>query len=265
MPRVFSKSASTGQVQEHASASQSPASTESVSLPVPAASVKPVVCSGTARELRRLKRKDRLATDSLPESSAATASALAVTMTKIDRHWRWERRCWQAIASSVYIADFSGVEGDQGLGDPLLVNSSLVDEQVHGGRLVGIEAPQPANALGSLRLVAEGVPDDAHPQIHKADTLRELGYAHQALDGARAKQGQVNFAVLVLAVIGMGSLLLVAGKEQDLVRLLVGQVAHVVAFVRVVHQGLHAQNAQRLAGGELAARFKSDLLIPHRA
>jgi hypothetical protein len=82
MPRVFSKSASNGQVQEHASASKSTASDGSASLPVPAAGAKPVVCSGTARELRRLKRKARLATDRLPESSAAIASALSVTLTK---------------------------------------------------------------------------------------------------------------------------------------------------------------------------------------
>jgi len=51
-------------------------------------------------------------------------------------------------------------------------------------------------------------------------------------------------------LVGVGSLLLslllVAGEEQDFVRLLVGQVAHIAALAGVVHQGLHAQDVQRL-------------------
>ena len=151
------------------------------------------------------------------------------------------------VVSRVDVADFSGVKSLQGLGDPLLINRALAQEQVHGSRLVRIEAQQPADALGGLALVAEGIPDDTYPQIRDANALRELGHAGQALDVARVEQVQVGLAVLVLGVVGVRGLhfglLLIAGEEQNLVRLLVGQVAHIMTLTGVVHQGLHTQDA----------------------
>lgn len=76
MSRVFPKSTSNGQVQKCASASKRSTSAGSVSVPVPE------FYSGTARNRRQLKRKDRLNIDRLPESSAAIASTLSVTLTK---------------------------------------------------------------------------------------------------------------------------------------------------------------------------------------
>ena len=52
---------------------------------------------------------------------------------------------------------------------------------MHGGRLVGVQAPQSADALGRLALVAEGVPDDAGAQVGDVDAFRELDHAGQAL------------------------------------------------------------------------------------
>ena len=66
------------------------------------------------------------------------------------------------VIRCAHVADFGEVKGNQGLGDPVLIYCVLVGQQVHGGCLIGIEAPPPADTLGSLALVAEGVPDYAY-------------------------------------------------------------------------------------------------------
>jgi hypothetical protein len=74
---------------------------------------------------------------------------------------------------------------------------------VYGGRLIGIEAEQPADALGCLALIAEGVPDDTYSQVGNVDALRELSHASQALDVTRVKLLQVGLTMVVLGMIGM--------------------------------------------------------------
>jgi hypothetical protein len=66
-----------------------------------------------------------------------------------------------AFTYRVDVADFSRVESFQGLGYPLLIDRLLVGEQVPGICLLGIEAQEPADALGGLALVTKGVPADA--------------------------------------------------------------------------------------------------------
>ena len=110
---------------------------------------------------------------------------------------------------------------------------------MHRGRLLRVQAQQPANALGGLAFIAEGMLDDAHPQIRDVDAFRELRHAGQALNVARVKFLQVGLAVLVLGVVGvlslLFSLLLIAGKEQHFFRKLTGQVGHVASLAGVVH------------------------------
>jgi hypothetical protein len=89
-------------------------------------------------------------------------------------------RNWPPIFTHcVDVADFSGVEGVQRLSYLLLVDRILVGEQMYCGRLLRIEAQQPADALGDLALVTEGTPADAHPQVRDVDSLPE-SWATQA-------------------------------------------------------------------------------------
>lgn len=56
----------------------------------------------------------------------------------------------------------------------MLIYCVLVGQQVHGGCLVGIEVPPPADTLGSLAFVAEGVLDDAYSSEARCKQLGKL-------------------------------------------------------------------------------------------
>jgi hypothetical protein len=73
---------------------------------------------------------------------------------------------------------------------------------MHNGRLIWVEAQQPR-----LALAAKGMPDNIHPQVGGADTLRRLSHAGQMLDFARVELIRTRFAKLVLGVVGMCGLL----------------------------------------------------------
>jgi hypothetical protein len=62
---------------------------------------------------------------------------------------------------SVDVTDYGGVKGSQGLRTQCSIYRVLGHKQVHGGRLIRIEAEQPTDALGGLALFAECMPDDA--------------------------------------------------------------------------------------------------------
>jgi hypothetical protein len=110
---------------------------------------------------------------------------------------------------SVDVTDYGEVKGSQGQRTQCSIFRVLGHKQVHGGRLIRIEAEQPADALGGLALVAECMPADATRRRGKL--IFSEGQA--TWDFARIELLQINLAVLVLGVVSVGCLLLGAGKE----------------------------------------------------